>query len=62
MNRSLRCDWQTETGTINSPQVCGRAVDIGHSFCLQHERDAAETQKGSNGKVAPNLKTKGKRQ
>lgn len=41
-----KCGWQTESGTVNSPAFCNRSVEIGHSYCAEHERDAAELYPG----------------
>jgi hypothetical protein len=36
------CKWQTETGTINSPQVCGQPVQPGFLWCAEHLQDAKD--------------------
>jgi len=41
-----KCGWQTESGTVNSPAFCNRSVEIGYSYCAEHERDAAELYTG----------------
>lgn len=35
-----RCNWQTEAGTINSPQVCGKPAINGSTWCREHTQEA----------------------
>ena len=36
------CNWQTETGTINSPQTCKKTAKQGFIWCAEHIQDAKE--------------------
>jgi hypothetical protein len=36
----MKCTWQTETGTVNSPQICGKRAADGFLWCKEHIADA----------------------
>jgi hypothetical protein len=36
----MRCQWQTEYGTINSPKTCSKQADGPYIYCAEHVQDA----------------------
>lgn len=40
---AAKCEWQTETGTINSPRACGKPAKDGYIWCAEHIRFAKIT-------------------
>jgi hypothetical protein len=38
----MRCQWQTETGTINSPQTCRKQAAQPYIFCAEHIQDSKD--------------------
>jgi hypothetical protein len=42
----MKCNWQTESGTVNSPQVCGKKAAKGYTWCKEHIAHAKSNYPG----------------